>query len=443
MTLVTSHEGVALEAFMSRVLASMSRVVLPTFGKFPSYLVGHVKLLPIDASREEIDLYQYERLQEVIRLANRTKFYRKKFQELGVDVDRVERVSDLKLRVTRNDAENYQHLMRRKGCYLTFKAYTSGSTSEPLGISHSFSQFLPMLPFQERFYQFTGLSKKDVVLLVFPYETSSFILSVVGFSLAGFHTEFANYLDLKDQIQKLRDATVLFGHGTKILQLIQRAGEKVIENLRVVAFISETIVPAGKQFIDSKTGAKVYGVYGSIEAMCPIAITCKEGRYHLMPELVLMEIDEREDVLLTFLDKNRTTIFLRYEVGDKASWEKCNCRSRFPTFRLDAKFKHLTSQRIEEAICSSEAFKEGKISPYFDYETQVVGCKRVFKIFLEKQDETKDASVAEEIKNILLYGHKNGALGPLYALPIVEGNVMEIEVRLVKAINRIKNPRFW
>jgi phenylacetate-coenzyme A ligase PaaK-like adenylate-forming protein len=421
----------------------MSRAVLPTFEKISSYLFGHVKLLPIDASREEIDLCQYERLRDVVRLANRTKFYRKKFQELGVDVDRVERVSDLKLRVTRKDVENYQHLMRRKGCYLTFKAYTSGSTGEPLGISHSFSQFLPMLPFQERFYQFMGLSKKDTVLLVFPCEASSFMLSVIGFSLAGFHTEVADYFDLKDQIQKLRSATVLFGHGTKILQLIQKAGRKAVENLRVVAFISEPIVPAGKQFIESETGAKVHGVYGSIEAMCPIAITCHEGKYHLMPELVLMEIDEKEDVLSTFLDKNRATILLRYEMGDKASWENCNCRCSFPAFRLDAKFRHLTSQRIEEAICSSEAFKEGKISPYFDYETQVVGCKRVFKIFLEKQDETEDASVAEEIKNILLYGHKNGALGPLYALPIVEGNVMEIEVRLVKAINRIKNPRFW
>jgi len=147
------------------------------------------------------------------------------------------------------------------------------------------------------------------------------MLSAVGFSLAGFHTEIVNYFNLKDQIQKLRNATVLFGHGTKILQLIQRADEKAVENLRVVAFISEPIVPAGKQFIESKTSAKVYGVYGSIEAMCPIAMTCHEGRYHLMPELVLMEIDEREDALLTFIDKNRATILLRYEVGDKASWK--------------------------------------------------------------------------------------------------------------------------
>jgi hypothetical protein len=85
----------------------------------------------------------------------------------------------------------------------------------------------------------------------------------------------------------------------------------------------------------------------------------------------------------------------------------------------------------------------GKISPYFYYKTQVVGCKRVFKIFLEKQDETENADVAEEIKNILIYGHKNGALGHLYASPLVEGDVMEIEVKLVKAINHIKNPRFW
>ncbi len=432
-----------MKAAVAHALASISRTLLPLFGKIYPYLFSRVKLLPIDASREEVELFQCERLREVVRLANQTPFYNRRFQELGVDVDKVERVSDLKLRVTRKDVEKYQHLMRRKGCYLTFKFYTSGSTGESLGISHSLRQFIPLLPFQQRFYQFIGLQREDSVLLVFPCESSSFIISAVGFSLAGFHTEFANYYDLRDQIQKLRNATVLFGHGTKILQLIQRADEKAFRNLRLVMFTSEPIVPSGKQYIERKVNAKVYGIYGSIEAMCPIAITCKEGNYHLTPELVLMEIDEREEILLTFLDKNRATILLRYEMGDKAQWKKCNCGNMFPAFHLYPKFKHLTSQRIEEAICSSDAFKKGEISPYFDYETRIVGCKRIFRVFLEKHNISNEADVAEEIRNIIIYGNKEGTLDPLYALPLVEAHLMEIEVKFVEAVKRVKNPRFW
>lgn len=421
----------------------MSKTFLPTVGKIYLYLFKKMKLLPLDASMEEFEQYQLGRLQEVVKLASQTLFYKRKFQEFGVDVERVEKVSDLKFRVTRSDVEKYQHLMRRKGCHLTFKAYTSGSTGKPLGITHTYGQLLFALPFQVRFCRFIGLTKMDNALLIFPYNTSSFILSVAGFSLAGFRIRVADYFDLTEQLQLLQKATVIFGHGTKILHLIQQAEERSIKNLKTVAFISEPIVPSGKRYIESKSGAKVFGVYGSIEAMCPIAITCERGVYHLMPEFVLMEVDENKDVILTFLDERRATILLRYEIGDKATVKNCRCGNNFPSFHLNAKFKHLTSQRIEEAICSSNAFKEGSISPYFDCKIQVMGCKRRIEIFLEKQGIINEADVVEEIKSALLYGNKEGTLGRLYALPLIEGGCMEIEVKLVKKVNRVKNPRFW
>jgi hypothetical protein len=96
---VRADEGGCLEAFVARALASTSKAFLPTFGRISSYLFSHYRLLPLGASREEINLCQYERLRDVVRLANQTKFYKKKFQKLDVDVNKVERVSDLKLKV--------------------------------------------------------------------------------------------------------------------------------------------------------------------------------------------------------------------------------------------------------------------------------------------------------------------------------------------------------
>lgn len=110
-----------------------------------------MELLPLDALAEEIEQYQRERLYEVVKLASQTPFYKRKFREFGVDVERVEKVSGIKFRVTRSDVENYQHLIRRKGCYLTFKAYTSGSTGKPLGITHTYKQLLQPSVFYKDF----------------------------------------------------------------------------------------------------------------------------------------------------------------------------------------------------------------------------------------------------------------------------------------------------
>lgn len=135
-----------------------------------------------------------------------------------------------------------------------------------------------------------GLTRKDKVMILFPEAASSFFAVAMGL-FCGFSWNAANYLDLDDQLGKLQKADGVFGNGTKILDLIQKAKECHLKNLRSVIFTSEPIVRSGKECIEEKTSAKVYGIYTTIEAMGSrsIAMSCINGNYHLMPELFIME----------------------------------------------------------------------------------------------------------------------------------------------------------
>lgn len=80
---------------------------------------------------------------------------------------------------------------------------------------------------------------------------------------------------------KLQKADGAFGHGAKVLDLLQKAKERHLKNLRNAIFISEPIVIPGKEYIEEKTSAKVHGIYGIIEVMGSIAISCVRKIYRV------------------------------------------------------------------------------------------------------------------------------------------------------------------
>ncbi|MCW1298680.1 MAG: hypothetical protein OH351_05330, partial [Candidatus Parvarchaeota archaeon] len=151
-----------------------------------------------------------------------------------------------------------------------------------------------------------------------------------------------------------------------------------------------------------------------------------------------------KDILLTCLDPNRATILLRYEVGDKGEWTNCNCGITYPAFKVEGKFKHLTSQRIEAAIYASQAFRDGHISPYFDFEEKFEGGKRVFTVYLEKRNNEDLQGIADEVQDIIIHGNKKN-LKPIKPLEVmIEGNMVDVQVKFKDGLNqKIKNPRFW
>ncbi|MEM2419854.1 MAG: hypothetical protein QXL38_02565 [Candidatus Bathyarchaeia archaeon] len=87
---------------------------------------------------------------------------------------------------------------------------------------------------------------------------------------------------------KLQKADGAFGHGAKVLDLLQKAKECHLKNLRNAIFISEPVVRPGKENIEKKTSAKVHGIYGIIEAMGSIAISCVKKFIVLKSEVLVV-----------------------------------------------------------------------------------------------------------------------------------------------------------
>jgi phenylacetate-coenzyme A ligase PaaK-like adenylate-forming protein len=418
--------------------------ILPGIGKFFYHIFAATNFqLPFDASLNEIKMYQLERLREIARLAYQTPFYKKRFDEAGVDINKIEKTADLKIIVTRNELEKYKNQMRKKGIKMIFSAYTSGSTGNPVYVDVSPKQFLGMFSCAERYMKITSISREDKILILLPREAPSYIAATIGHSLMNYPFEVADFFNLEDQIQKVKNKQVIFGYITRIIDLIQNSKEADIKNLEIILYSGEPLPKAGEEFIKKKTDAKVHGIYATIEALAPIAVMCKRGNYHLNPELFDIEIDKNGSILLTCLDPNRATILLRYDVDDKGEWVNCSCGITFPSFKLEGKFKHLTSQRIEAAIYSSEAFQLGYISPYFDFEERFENAKRVFTIYLENKKTNNLQEISDEIRSIIIYGNKND-LQPSKPLEVmVTGKMVNIEVKFKKLEPRVKNPRFW
>jgi phenylacetate-coenzyme A ligase PaaK-like adenylate-forming protein len=356
----------------------MFEKVLPIIGKFTYPLFAKGVGLRLNAPKEEIEAYQLQKLRQVVYLAYQTPFYRGKFNESKVDIDKINSIEDLKIETTREDVEKYKDQMRRKNCRIYFTTHTSGSTGNPLYVDVSHEQLRSFFSYAERNFGVLGLTRKHKFLTIFPFEAPSYTFVALLFGLLGRPFESADFYDLDDQLKKLRNANIIVGYATRVLNLIQNCREKDVENLEAILYSSEPLPESAKEFIEEKTPAKVYGGYGSIESMAPIAFMCKRKNYHLNPELFIMETNKNNDVLLTCLDPRRATILLRYKLGDKVFWKNCNCGITFPAFDLQGKFRHLTSQRIEAAMYSSWAFRDGLISPFFDIEEKVEGGEKNF-----------------------------------------------------------------
>ncbi len=110
---------------------------------------------------------------------------------------------------------------------------------------------------------------------------------------------------------------------------------------RVVVTTSETLTDAARASIEKAFGCRLFDRYGAVE-QCAFASQCGEGRYHVSPEVGIVEILDPEgrpcppgtvgEVVCTGL-ANTLQPLLRYRVGDAARWavdQGCPCGRQMP-----------------------------------------------------------------------------------------------------------------
>lgn len=129
---------------------------------------------------------------------------------------------------------------------------------------------------------------------------------------------------------------------------------------------SETVTEQDRILIESAWQCKIYDRYGAVEN-CHFACQCEFGRYHVSPEVGILEIiDSRGqaalpgvmgEVICTGLN-NRLQPLIRYRIGDVARWaldQNCPCGREMPI--LEA-----IDGRVED-ICFTE---DGRQTLRFD-----------------------------------------------------------------------------
>ncbi|MCZ7551714.1 MAG: hypothetical protein M5U05_03870 [Anaerolineales bacterium] len=122
---------------------------------------------------------------------------------------------------------------------------------------------------------------------------------------------------------------------------------------RGVFTTSETVTVENRRVIEEAWQCKIYDRYGAVEG-CLFAAQCEFGRYHVSPEVGIIEIldphgqpcapGEMGEVICTGL-QNALQPLIRYRIGDVARWavdQDCACRRQMPILEaIEGRFEDL------------------------------------------------------------------------------------------------------
>ncbi len=116
---------------------------------------------------------------------------------------------------------------------------------------------------------------------------------------------------------------------------------------------SETVTDQMREAIESAWQCRLYDRYGAVEG-CMFASQCEYGRYHISPEVGIIEILDSQgnpcrpgvigEVVCTGL-QNSLQPLIRYRVGDAARWSEnqwCECGREFPILEsIEGRFEDI------------------------------------------------------------------------------------------------------
>jgi len=287
-------------------------------------------------SIKELEEYQLKKLKELLEVAyHHSEFYKKKFDEMQVDIQNVTSLEDLKSfpMITKKDLIKFTPQIHTN---LSFKkkflATTSGTSGESLKFfreeqADSFNRAAI-----QRGYSWYGVN---------PWDRNGYFW---GFNFSFIHQQKNKFLDflqnrfrifsyeeksLKEFIKKSQKAKYIHGYSSMIYQtavLINKLNLPKPLNLKMIKGTSEKIFDSYQPAIKEAFGVKIIGEYGATESGI-IAYECEKGNMHLNMEGVLVEEIEGE-ILVTNLQMHSFPI-IRYKLGDYISLapreKKCSC----------------------------------------------------------------------------------------------------------------------
>ncbi len=218
-----------------------------------------------------------------------------------------------------------------------FKCETSGTSGQVLKFNKnekwdSFTRASMM-----RGYSWFGINPWDFNIYFWGYNTKCFskiklrILDklVNRWRIFNFDKKSISTLE-----HKIKNSVFIEGYSSMIYELSKMVVTKDFNaaNLKMIKGTSEKIFPHYQKSVHEAFGMKMISEYGAAETGI-IAFECPEGNMHINMEGVIVEVNERNEILVTNLYSYSFPI-IRYKLGDVVSLaninETCKCGLHHP-----------------------------------------------------------------------------------------------------------------
>lgn len=327
---------------------------IPTKVKYgDTYFITYNEMKKFEfISKEEIKRYQDYKFIEVVRYAyNNIEFYKKRYDDYGVNIVEIKGVEDLhKLPlITKDDViENIESMIPKKIDKTKLKYITTGGTSgKPMGIYTGYENEIVEWAHVLGFWSRIGYKLNDTRAVFrgkklpnidkgryWHYDNIKKELSI-----STFHMNNETMLEFYKQLNKYKPK---FFHGymsaiVTFTKFMQENNLKLDYKLRAVLATSENIYEHQIKFVESYYETRIFSFYGHSERLI-FAGECEYSRkYHVNPIYGIAEIVDskgrtvQEGELGELVGTgftNKCMPLIRYKTGDIASFSKeqsCKC----------------------------------------------------------------------------------------------------------------------
>jgi phenylacetate-CoA ligase len=329
--------------------------------------------------------------------AKHVPYYRKKFSESGIDIEKIKSIEQLGLlpilekQGVRASSESFvdERLERNK----LLSGHTSGTTGTPLIVYRDVWQNSGAFAFLDaRFHSVAGMRRRfnrsvsvGGHLVTAPQRSSPPFwvhnrrwnqLYMSSYQLS---PRYLGYY--VDELRRFK-GEYIEGYPSSIYAIAQYIVDNKLEPVPFKACFTsaETLFDYHRAAIKKAFCCRTYNQYGCAE-MALFAAECERGSMHLSPEIGIVEVVDEKDrpveagqnghVICTSLI-NRVQPFIRYRIGDIGSLKpgKCLCGSPLPMFDN-------IEGRIDAVLITRDGRRVGRLDPVFKgvngiFEAQIV-----------------------------------------------------------------------
>lgn len=300
----------------------------------------------------ELEAIQVRKLRALVQHAYaKVPYYRRLFDEAGVQPERIQSIEDLaQIPITsKADLRVAKGEMIAEGLDLARcrVVRTSGSTGMPLTLYINEQEKLQRTLVNLRILSENGFRFTDSLAYIgdprhFP--TLRYWFQRLGILRRHYLSIFDDPRDQLEQLQR-HEPAVLYSYPTQLALLAKLVIERGMRCLRpkLVFTSAEVLIPQARRLIQQAFGVDPVDVYGCIE-VGDIAWQCPEHTdFHVNSDALIVEIiqdghwaapGERGEIVVTSLD-TLTLPLIRYRLGDVGVWssQPCPCGRSLPILR--------------------------------------------------------------------------------------------------------------